>query len=200
VEQTLEGHKFMKRTDVDSRRVETLFSGLVNKTEADENIPLNQYRMTAFKPSFRRIAELHVAGHKNTEIARILYVTDVTVKNVLQNPLIIRHIEYLESVKDRGFQSVIERQVVAAVKAQDILEDMMEDTEMDAKLRKDIAINMLDRVQGKPHQTVHQKSERVICTVDTVNEVKNRVNKIKQELKVSGLLAEAEYEEVKNAD
>ncbi len=77
------------------------------------------------QPYHRRIAQLMVAGEKQSEIARRLGITTVTISRIKDNPLFIAEYERLRQVADFEVVDVVDRIRAVVPRALDIVEDYL---------------------------------------------------------------------------
>lgn len=88
----------------------------------DLNAPLKRFKL---QPYHRRIIQLMVAGHKQSEIAKRVGVTEVTISRIKDNPLFIAEYEKLATEADFAAVDVMDRVRAVVPRALDIVEEFL---------------------------------------------------------------------------
>jgi IS30 family transposase len=141
-----------------------------------------------------RIAQLAVLGMTNIEIAEELNCHKQTVSNVRNSPAIQRQMAIMKGAADSETVDVAKRIQELAPKCVDVLENILDDDQVDAKTRAASAVKMLDRAGYAPVKTA-LKLSKTYMSEDDIAEINRRAVEAG---KAAGVVVEAEYSEVQN--
>lgn len=117
-------------------------SQIVPSPSTDLNAPLKRFKL---QPYHRRIIQLMVAGEKQSDIARRLGITEVTISRIKDNPLFISEYEKLAQEADFAAVDVMDRVRAIVPRALNIIEEYLakESEDIDPVKHFDRAVEIL---------------------------------------------------------
>jgi hypothetical protein len=123
-------------------------------------VDTNEPALTEISPRHRLIAYMSAWGARNTEIAKVLNLTESSVSIILNQVDVAQAVEQIQSRSwDKHLKSRLESLVPEAVQT---MVQIMRDPEARASTRLDAAKGILDRSLGKPIQQIELEEKRGI--------------------------------------
>lgn len=129
------------------------------------------------------IARRILLGETNVKIARDLGISEVTISNVKNSPVVKEKLAVMRAARDAGTinlaNEIIELAPIALDRIKEVLETgkTLERNASAASILKE-ANNIIDRVQGKPTQTIHTKNMHAHFNADDINDIKERAREL----------------------
>ncbi len=136
------------------------------------------------------IVRLALLGMKYIDIANHLGISPVTVSYTLKSPIVARQLEQMRAVRDLGVIDIAKQIAALAPRAVAVLDKMLDDPLPTIALKA--AESILDRAG---HAAVQRVKQDITVSHFTSQEIAD----IKARAKDVGLLLEAEYEDVAQA-
>jgi len=146
---------------------------IVPVPSSDLDAPLKRFKL---QPYHRRIAQLMVAGMKQSEISRRVGVTEVTISRIKDNPLFLAEYERLAQEADFVAIDVMDRVRAVVPRALDIVEEFLakDSEDLDPVKHFDRAIEVLKmshtELRGKtPSGGIHVHGDNVQMNIGEVS-------------------------------
>jgi len=146
---------------------------IVPVPSSDLDTPLKRFKL---QPYHRRIAQLMVAGMKQSEISRRVGVTEVTISRIKDNPLFLAEYERLAQEADFVAIDVMDRVRAVVPRALDIVEEFLakDSEDLDPVKHFDRAIEVLKmshtELRGKTSQGgIHVHGDNVQMNIGEVS-------------------------------
>jgi len=149
------------------------------------------YDIQALRAVHMEILRRHFLGQKSKDIARDLRISESTVSYTINNPMAKEYLKELSEEADEEVVDVAKRVKEIAPEALRVVEKMLRDEEQPARLRAQIAWDILNRAGHAPAKKIEGTMTHGVFTVSDIMELKKR---LKEAGVKSGTVVEAEAE------